>query len=53
MGVFILLVMVLGLSLWLSAIVDALPELMASLLSPTQWSIWVSLILVLAWFTGK
>ena len=53
MGVFILLIMVLGLGLWLTAIVDVLPQLLAHLLSSAQWLIWASLILVLAWFTGK
>ena len=53
MSGFILLVMMLGLGLWLTAIVEALPQLIAILLSPAQWLIWAGLILVLAWFTGK
>ena len=53
MSVFILLIVMLGLGLWLTAIVDALPQLLASLLGSAQWLIWASLILVLAWFTGK
>ena len=53
MGVFILLTMMLGLGLWLTAIVDVFPQLLASLLNSAQWLIWAGLILVLAWFTGK